>query len=467
MPGLCTSAPLLCLLLLCPAPHGMEELPPLRRRFEYKLSFKGPWPGAGIPFWSCHGDAIVGLEEVRLAPSMRHHSGAVWSSTSVPFSSWEVEVRMRVTGPGARGAQGVDRPAVRVLGRSAPSPAGPFGYEDDAVLGSCHRDFRNRPHPFKVRITYWGQRLRVSLSSGLTPRDPDEVCVDVGPLVLAPEGFFGVSAATSTLADDHDILSFLTFSLHEPGLEAGLQAFLDMEQLRLARQLEELTAQLALGTRASMAQPDFKAQEEGERLFDLEETLDKQTRILQSLRALSKQMAQAEKQWREQMRLPGQAGPVEGWDLTNISTLLTGQRTLLSALQEVRDAAVRTASDARGLYLPVGTKHHFLELDQIVGVLQKDLRGLVKMAAKAPCPAGRRPGAPACLQPGFFLFFLLLQTIGFFCYVNFRQELDQSLRECLSTVPFPLDPAPRTPAPRIPGVLGLLRRQPVSSSMNA
>ncbi|XP_069898797.1 protein ERGIC-53-like isoform X2 [Dipodomys merriami] len=505
MPGLCTSAPLLCLLLLCPAPHGTEGLPPLRRRFEYKLSFKGPWPGAGIPFWSCHGDAIVGLEEVRLAPSMRHRSGAVWSSTSVPFSSWEVEVRMRVTGPGARGAQGVgvwyaqdrgqasavpgepalgdslgivldstimdaqNRPAVRVLGRSAPSPAGQFGYEDDAVLGSCHRDFRNRPHPFKVRITYWGQRLRVSLSSGLTPRDSDEVCVDVGPLVLAPEGFFGVSAATSTLADDHDILSFLTFSLHEPGLEAGLQAFLDTEQLHLARQLEELTAQLALGTRDSIAQPDFKAQEEGEKLFDLEETLDKQTRILQSLRALSEQMAQAEKQWREQMRLPGQAGPVEGWDLT----LLSGQRTLLSALQEVRDAAVRMASDARGLYLPVGTKHHFLELDQIMSVLQKDLRGLVKMAAKAPRPAGWHPGAPACLQPGFFFFFLLLQTIGFFCYVNFsRQELEESLRECLSTVPFPLDPAPgtpapRTPAPRIPGVLGLLRRQPVSSSMNA
>lgn len=29
-------------------------------------------------------------------------------------------------------------------------------------LGSCHRDFRNRPHPLRVRITYWGQRLQVS-----------------------------------------------------------------------------------------------------------------------------------------------------------------------------------------------------------------------------------------------------------------------------------------------------------------
>lgn len=29
-------------------------------------------------------------------------------------------------------------------------------------LGSCHRDFRNRPFPFRARVTYWRQRLRVS-----------------------------------------------------------------------------------------------------------------------------------------------------------------------------------------------------------------------------------------------------------------------------------------------------------------
>lgn len=42
----------------------------------------------------------------------------------------------------------------------------------------------------------------MSLNSGLTPSDPDEFCVDVGPLLLVPGGFFGVSAATSTLAGE-------------------------------------------------------------------------------------------------------------------------------------------------------------------------------------------------------------------------------------------------------------------------
>ncbi|XP_074209990.1 protein ERGIC-53-like isoform X7 [Camelus bactrianus] len=369
--------PRLCLLLsllnLC-SPEGGH--PPPRRRFEYKLSFKGPrlaLPGAGIPFWSHHGDAIPGLEEVRLAPSMRNRSGAVWSRTPVLFSAWEVDMQMRVTGPGRRGAQGMavwytqgrgqvgsvlgalasgdgigilfdslaedvqNSPAIRVLAGDGHTLYEPLGDGGSRVLGSCHRDFRNRPYPFRARITYWGQRLRVSFNSGLTPSDPDEVCVDVGPLLLAPGGFFGVSAATSTLADDHDVLSFLTFSLSEPGPEPPLQPFLEAEHLRLARQLKGLQARLALGTKEDMIPKlNSEVQEEGERIFDLEETLDRHRQILQALQGLSKQLAQAKKQWKKQLGSPGQARLEGAWDSAKVSALLHGQRTLLQDLQEMR-----------------------------------------------------------------------------------------------------------------------------------
>jgi mannose-binding-like lectin 1 len=43
----------------------------------------------------------------------------------------------------------------------------------------------------------------------------------------------------------------------------------------------------------------------------------------------------------------------------------------------IRDAAAHMASGTQVFYLPVGTQHHFLELDQILSLLQKDLRGLV------------------------------------------------------------------------------------------
>ncbi|KAF7484452.1 Hypothetical predicted protein [Marmota monax] len=58
-------------------------------------------------FASRKDDTILGLEEVRLVPSIRNQKGAVWSETSVLFPAWEVEMQMRVTGPGHRGAQGM------------------------------------------------------------------------------------------------------------------------------------------------------------------------------------------------------------------------------------------------------------------------------------------------------------------------------------------------------------------------
>ncbi|XP_011946218.1 PREDICTED: protein ERGIC-53-like isoform X3 [Cercocebus atys] len=490
MPVVNGPGPLFCLLLLLLEPHSPETACPPLRRFEYKLSFKGPrlaLPGAGIPFWSHHGDAILGLEEVRLTPSMRNRSGAVWSRASVLFSAWEVEVQMRVTGLGCQGAQGMavwytqgrghvgsilgglaswdgigiffdssaedtqNSPAIRVLASDGHIPSEQPGYGASQVLGSCHWDFQNRPHPFRARITYWGQRLCVSLNSGLTPSDPDEFCVDVGPLLLVPGGFFGVSAATGILAGE------------DSTGQVPPQPFLEMEQLRLARQLEGLRARLGLGTREDVTpKSGSEAQGEGERLFDLEETLGRHSQILQALRGLSEQLAQAERQWKQQLGPPGQARPDGAWDSAKVDALLHGQRTLLQALQEMRDAAVRMAAEAQVSYLPVGTEHHFLELDHILGLLQKELQGPAKAAAKAPRPPGQPPRASSCLHPGIFLFFLLIQTVGFFSYVHFRQELNESLQECLSTGSLPLGPAPYTP--RAPGIL---RRQPLPASMPA
>ncbi|XP_023380151.1 protein ERGIC-53-like [Pteropus vampyrus] len=515
------------LLLLLLAPHSLEGCHPPQRRFEYKLSFKGPrleLPEAEIPFWSLHGDAILGLEEVRLAPSMRNRSGAMWSRARVLFSGWEVELQMRVTGPGRRGAQGMavwytqsrgqigpvlggpasrdgigilfdssaqdteNSPAIRVLASNGHTPYELLRDEASQVLGSCYRDFRNRPYPFRVQITYWGQRLRVSLNSGLTPSDPDEVCVDVGPLLLAPGGFFGVSAATSTFwADDHDVLSFLTFSLSEPGPEHPLQPFLEMEQLRLARQLKELRARLALGIREdTILKLSSKDQEEGERIYYLEEILGRHSQILQALQGLSKQLAQAERQWKKQLGSPDQTRPEGAWAQDSFCQILstpernghlsrslskTGAhagalahgQTLLQDLQEMRDAATHMASRAKVFYLPVGIKHHFLELDQILSLLQEDLLGPVKASTKDPRPPGQPPGTSSCLQPYIFLFVLLVQTVGFFCYVHFsRQKLDKRLQDCLHTGPLPL-----SPAPCIPRALGALRRHPLSPSMHA
>lgn len=44
-----------------------------------------------------------------------------------------------------------------------------------------------------------------------------EVCLRAENVHLPKFGYFGVSAATGGLADDHDVYHFLTTSLHAPG----------------------------------------------------------------------------------------------------------------------------------------------------------------------------------------------------------------------------------------------------------
>lgn len=44
-----------------------------------------------------------------------------------------------------------------------------------------------------------------------------ELCLRAEGVVLPKHGYFGVSAATGGLADDHDVYHFLTTSLHQPG----------------------------------------------------------------------------------------------------------------------------------------------------------------------------------------------------------------------------------------------------------
>ncbi|GAB1294274.1 Protein ERGIC-53-like [Apodemus speciosus] len=312
-------------------------------------------------------------------------------------------------------------------------------------LGSCHRDFRNRPYPFRARITYWRQRLRVSLSGGLTPNDPEEVLRRCGTPDFSPWRLLWGLSSHQHLSRDVP------------------QPFLEKEQFHLARKLEELKAKLALGTREDSLPPlNSKAREEGESFFNLEDTLGRQSQILQALQALSRQMDHAERQWKQQLASTLQVRPEGGWNAAKVSTLLYGQRNLIQALQEMRETAAQMASRAQVFYLPVGTKHHFFDLDQILSLLQKDLRDLVKKTTKSPRPSGWLPGSSTCLRTSIFLVFLLIQAVGFFCYVSFRQELDKRLQECLSTGSLALEPALS-----IPRTIGLLRRQPVSPSMQA
>ncbi|XP_036592397.1 protein ERGIC-53-like [Trichosurus vulpecula] len=460
---------LLCVFcLLLPSYSQARAAPPWHRKFEYKFSFKGPRLaifGQEIPFWSHHGDAIPGLEEVRLAPSMRNKSGVMWTQAAIPFPNWEVEVAFHVSGLGRLGAEGMavwytrdrgwtgpalggpafwdgigilfdsfdndnqNNPVIQVLANDGQTP---YDYLRDGggqVLGSCLQDFRNRPYPFRARITYWEEKLRVSVNNGLTTQGAiDEICTEVGPLLLPPGGFFGVSAATGILADDHDVLSFLTFSLSKPAPEVKYElgplltccwsgdtslfsmgsvlplhpattqfspqalpyVILEAEQHRFKHQLQDLQKELRHQKETS-PKPDLATPSWGEGYVDLELTLKRNSRVLEQLQDLSGKMTQTVGQWKSQMQSLGHldkakqeadGAQARGWNSAAARTLLQGQQALLQNMQEMRAAAARIASKAKAFYLPVGTEHHFQELHQTLALLQKDVESLLHLPVR-------------------------------------------------------------------------------------
>lgn len=77
------------------------------------------------------------------------------------------------------------------------------------LLSGCLRDFRNKPFPTRARIEYYKNTLTVLFNNGMT-QNPDEyeLCMRSENVVLPPAGYFGVSAATGGLADDHDVYHF-------------------------------------------------------------------------------------------------------------------------------------------------------------------------------------------------------------------------------------------------------------------
>lgn len=75
------------------------------------------------------------------------------------------------------------------------------------VLAGCQRDFRNKPYPVRARIQYLNNVLTVEISDGLTPQPRYEACLRAENVFLPRNGYFGVSAATGGLADDHGKLS--------------------------------------------------------------------------------------------------------------------------------------------------------------------------------------------------------------------------------------------------------------------
>lgn len=228
----------------------MQQQVTVPGKYDYRRSFKKPYflPTTDgedkIPHFNVLGDVILSTDYIRLAASVRSQRGAVWSQLPTDYINWSVEIKFLISGRGRIGGDGIAFWYTREANQLGPV----FGskdqwdglavildtYDNDnqhnnpAVLGvlndgtiqynhnadgegqavaSCGRHFRNPAGPTSIKIDYLDNKLVVSLDTAESGKAYVQ-CFQIEQLKLPAGYYFGISAATGGLADDHDVFSF-------------------------------------------------------------------------------------------------------------------------------------------------------------------------------------------------------------------------------------------------------------------
>ncbi|KAL2100417.1 hypothetical protein ACEWY4_004811 [Coilia grayii] len=241
--------------------HEMEEF--LKR--EYSLS--KPYQGIGSSHsshWELMGDAMVTIDQVRLTPDVQSKQGAVWSRLPCHLKDWELQVHFKIHGQGKKNLNGDGLAIWYTKDRMESGPVfgnkdnftglgvfvdtypneekyleakqkrytprservfpfvivmignGTISYDHDrdgrpTELGGCNAMVRNLNHDTFLFIRYVRRRLTVMID--IEGQHEWRDCLDI-PGVRLPQGYyFGASALTGDLSDNHDLISLKLYQL--------------------------------------------------------------------------------------------------------------------------------------------------------------------------------------------------------------------------------------------------------------
>ncbi|XP_018425905.1 PREDICTED: protein ERGIC-53 isoform X1 [Nanorana parkeri] len=466
-----------------------EEEKAAHRRFEYKYSFKGPYlvqADGSVPFWTHTGNAIPSADQIRITPSLKSQKGSAWTKTAPSFNNWEVEVTFRVTGRGRVGADGLaiwytatqglegevygsadswngvgiffdsfdndgkkNNPMILVVGNNGKLI---YDHQNDGAsqaLSSCQRDFRNKPYPVRAKIVYYKKTLSVMINNGFTPdKDDYEFCAKVDNMILPQQGFFGISAATGGLADDHDVLSFLTFQLTEPGKDEP-PADTEITKEEKDKYQEEFdNFQQELDKRKDEFQKDHPELKEhpvddmyesvNER--ELRQIFEGQNRIHLEIKQLNRQLDMILDEQRryvnavsETIAKTGGGNEAQQTSQQELDTLLKGQREVLKHVNDMRNSVgetLRMVSGNQNLGAAgYETTQHFNDLKEHLHVVKKDIEHLVQKNLpheKQRCP---EITIPSCLSTTHFFMFVAVQSVLLIGYFMYRSQQEAAAKK--------------------------------------
>ncbi|XP_039629873.1 vesicular integral-membrane protein VIP36 isoform X2 [Polypterus senegalus] len=214
-----------------------------------------PYQGVGTsstPLWDFSGNTLLTSQYVRLTPDERSKQGSIWNRVPCFLKDWELHVQFKVHGSGKKNLHGdgigiwytkerlhhgpvfgskdnfhglaifIDTyPNDEATDRSFPYIStmvnnGSLTYDHGkdgrlSELGGCSAEIRNRDHDTYLAIRYSKGRLTVMVD--VEDRNEWKECIDVSGVRLPTGYFFGASAATGDLSDNHDIISMKLYQL--------------------------------------------------------------------------------------------------------------------------------------------------------------------------------------------------------------------------------------------------------------
>ncbi|XP_033617552.1 vesicular integral-membrane protein VIP36 isoform X3 [Fukomys damarensis] len=223
-----------------------------------------PYQGVGsssMPLWDFQGSTMLTSQYVRLTPDERSKEGSIWNHQPCFLKDWEMHVHFKVHGTGKKNLHGDGIALWYTRDRLVPGPV--FGSKDNfhglaifldtypndettervfpyisvmvnngslsydhskdgrwTELAGCTADFRNRDHDTFLAVRY--SRGRLTVMTDLEDKNEWKNCIDIVGVRLPTGYYFGASAGTGDLSDNHDIISIKLFQLmveHTPDEE--------------------------------------------------------------------------------------------------------------------------------------------------------------------------------------------------------------------------------------------------------
>lgn len=215
--------------------------------YQREHSLVKPYQGSGmtIPNWEFFGSTIVTSNYVRLTQDAQSRQGGIWNVVPYQSKNWMVEVGFRVHGHGSElygdglalwyvkeppkggpifgnkdyftgltvvldtyaNQHGVHAHGHPYISAMVNNGTLHYDHEADGVhseLAGCECKFRGLEHEAKLLVQYVDEQLIIMTdieNSGIW-----RTCLSVQGVYLPTHYYFGITAATGDLSDNHDIL---------------------------------------------------------------------------------------------------------------------------------------------------------------------------------------------------------------------------------------------------------------------